>query len=231
MLDSEWRTTGTWSLIANHPDAEHARQAARTWSNIAVEKIRAAVDASRRTFMVDQELQAGESEMLQASLRISELDTTRKALEEWQRTLKLRDPTALLDPEERWELASLITHTAKFTPAWMSLLESQPLVEEPIDGYLVWIEQAIQAIQVENSALQERIASLDIGLIEQAQRFSVESRDSMSFSPNIEVERKEDLAARQVRPTSTFIITGGIIGLLGWLLFELVQISISRSHQ
>ncbi len=39
ILKSEWRTSGTWSLIANHPDSAHASQAARVWSDVVVEQV------------------------------------------------------------------------------------------------------------------------------------------------------------------------------------------------
>jgi hypothetical protein len=74
----------TWSLIANHAESERARQAASAWSAIAMDKIRAAVDASRRTFMIDQELQAGETELLRISLRRNDLESTRKLLLDWE---------------------------------------------------------------------------------------------------------------------------------------------------
>jgi hypothetical protein len=231
MLDSEWRTTGTWSLIANHAESERARQAASAWSAIAIEEIGAAVDASRRTFMVDQELQAGETELLRVSLRRDDLESTREWLLDWQKTAEKLAPSSQLEPADRWNLVSTISFPAEFTPAWMALLQDQPTEDSPLADYQDWVNLALTVIQNELLSLHDRSLTLDQSQTEAASQFAIESKESLSFSPNIEIERKEDLEVRTVRPTSTFILIGGTLGLLVWLLFELVRLSISRSSR
>jgi hypothetical protein len=73
MLETEWRSSGTWSMIANHPNRLFAQQAARAWSDVVVEQVPQAVSAARDTFRIDQELQANENAILQATLRQREL--------------------------------------------------------------------------------------------------------------------------------------------------------------
>jgi hypothetical protein len=227
MLSSEWRTTGSWSLIADYSDPTHAQQAAKAWSEVTVDQISAAVESARETFMIDQQLQAGEDEIIQANLRLNDLVATRKALDEWEKASANADQKMPLEPQARWQLLALVTKLAKFTPAWMRVLENQPPVEAPLESYLDWIEQAKPLLQAEAGDLQTRLSSLNQDQINLAQSYSTASRLSLSFSPNIEVKRKEDLGATLVRSSSTFILVGSTIGLLIWLLSQLIMISTS----
>lgn len=230
MLDSEWRTTGTWSLIANHPKPDRARQAARAWSATVLDQISLAVDASRRAIMIDQELRAGEEKLLQDRLRLEELSLTTRALDNWLKAIEQSDTDSQLDPDARWRLFALISYPADFSPTWLAVLENQPPDGAPIREYTSWIEQARVIIQGEVQALEQRIRTIDNQLTEKAGQFALESKASLSFSPNIEVERKEDQDVRMVRPKATFILIGGIVGLLAFLLYQLIMISLSRRN-
>jgi hypothetical protein len=231
MLSSEWRTTGDWSLIANHPDPKFAGQAVSVWSDVAVAGITQAVDAARQTFMVDQQLQAGENEMLQARLRRNDLEAAIIALQEWLKDPANRDPNRVLDPDERWRILAFASSPAQFSPAWTQALEKAPPPDAPASAYQGWIEEVLPLIQSDSADLKARIEFLDKQLIDLAQRFSIESQASLSFSPNIEVKRKEDLGVRVIRPTSIFVLAGGLIGLLIALLIQLFMISTSWNRQ
>jgi hypothetical protein len=231
MLDSEWRSTGTWSLMANHPESKRAQEAASAWSDVVIRMVADAVAAARRTFMIDQRLQAGENEMLQATLRLRDLKTAGKDLEEWQKATIQTDPERILEPGERWELLALITWPAQFTPSWMDVLERQPPADAPIQAYQGWVEQVKPLLETEASALQDRINFLDQKQIELGSNYVRASEDSLSFSPNIEVKRKEDQAPRPIRSSSAFVLIGGMIGILIWLLLQLVIISRSGRRQ
>jgi len=225
MLDSEWRSSGDWALSANHPDPAYAEQAASVWSDVVVVQVTEAVAASRRAFMIDQQLQAGETERLQATLRVEDLDSTQQALEEWQSSASDLDQEKPLAPEERWRLLALVSSPAKFSPGWMTALENQPAANASVKEYHNWIEQVKLLLQIETATLENHIQTIDQQQTGLKDQYTVESTDSLSLSPNIEVKRKEDLGVRQVRPSSTFLLVGGVIGLLIGLLIQLVMIS------
>lgn len=231
MLRSEWRTTGNWSLMANHPDAEYARQAAEIWSDVVVKNVSEAVESSRKAFMIDQQLQADENELLKANMRLQDLTSTIQELKGWQQTLQQVDNNQPLDGEKRWLLLATAASPAEYTPGWVEALNNQPTAEALPSAYQEWIDQLIPLMEVEFASVRDHIKTLDQDMVSQAGNFSVESRNSLSFSPNIEVQRKEDLGVRVVRPSSTFILVGGMVGLLIWLLFQLVIISKSGRHQ
>jgi len=224
MLDSEWRSTGNWDLIANHSIKQRARQAATAWSEVVVEQVGLAVEAARQTFMIDQELQAVQNAKLAADLRIHDLQATQQALQDWRSEAgALADKPLTL--QQRWRLLALVSSPASFTPAWTALLDAQPAADAPPAAYLNWIDQIEPLLETEIAALQDQVSQLSTRQSELTRQFTAASQDSLSFSPNIEIERKQDLNVRQIRPSSTFILVGGLIGVLTWLLIQLIIIS------
>jgi hypothetical protein len=55
--------------------------------------------------------------------------------------------------------------------------------------------------------------------------YSIESANSLGLSPNLEIEQFGPLSTQVVRPATTLALAGGFIGLLLWLLIELVRIT------
>ena len=113
----------------------------------------------------------------------------------------------------------------------MTLLELQPPEDAPINDFLMWIEETKKVINIEIQDLDQRIIDLDNFIDEQSEQYALESEESLSLSPNIEIERMGDSSVRIVRPTTTFILMGAIIGLLFWLLYQLSLISKYRRNQ
>ena len=231
MLNTEWRSSGTWSLIANHPNPLFAGQAASAWSDVVVEKVSQSVDAARETFRVDQQLQSNEDEHLRATLRHHELTTAEKNLREWRETTQKDPAQTEIEPARRWQLLAVVTRLADFSPAWMSVLQNQPAADAKPQAYLDWIDQTLPVMETEDSALLQRISYLDQQQMELGAQYSLVSQKSLSFSPNIEIQRKEDLATLKMRPSATLILVGGVVGLLIWLLTQLFIITRARSNE
>lgn len=231
MLSDEWRTTGAWSLIANHPDPKHAEQAARAWSEVSINKIAQAVDAARSTFLVDQKLQSASDERLRASNREKELTVTLADLKRWQEEAETKAPEKPLELQERWKLLAIVTKAAEFNPAWTQALEDQPSADSKINEYQDWIDRVNTLIELEIVRMQERVVEMDNERFSLAQQFAIQQPSSLSFSPNIEVLKRLDRETKVIRPTSTLIQVGSIIGLLVFLFFQLVRINQARSRQ
>ena len=229
MLETEWRSSGKWSLIANHPKALFAQQAAGAWSDVVVEQVSQAVEAARDTFRVDQQLQSNEDELLRADLRQRELSIAVKNVRAWQETTQNNPAEASIEPARRWQLLATVSRLADFSPAWMGVLQSQPAADAKAQAYLDWIDQLLPVIETEASAMLQRMSYLSQQQIELATQYSQVSQKSLSFSPNIEIQRKEDLAAQKMRPSATLILVGGIVGILIWLLTQLGIITRPRS--
>jgi hypothetical protein len=231
MLEIEWRSSGTWSLIANHPNSHFAQQAATAWSEVVVELVTQSVTAARDTFRIDQTLQSNEDALLQATLRQRELTAVQKDLREWQKIAQDSPAAGVMEPTTRWRLLATITQLADYSPAWMKVLDAQPDAGANTQAYQEWVDQTLPLVEDEAETMHQRILFLNQQQIELAERFSQTSQKSLSFSPNIEIQRKEDLAPVKLRPSSTLILVGGVTGLLMGLLSQLVIITIGRSHQ
>jgi len=231
MLETEWRSSGTWSLIANHPSWQHAQQAARAWSDVVVEQVPQSVAAARETFQIDQKLQSNEDALLQATLRQRELSAAQKDLQEWRKTVQDTPSTSAVTPAQRWQLLATITRLADYSPVWMNVLQGQPAADAKAQAYLDWIDQTLPVLEDEAATMGQRVNYLNQQQIDLATQYSQASQKSLSFSPNIEIQRKEDSKPLKMRPTSTLILVGGITGLLLGLLLQLVFMTRARSRQ
>jgi hypothetical protein len=225
MLDAEWRSSGTWTLIANHPDALHAAQAAHAWSAVVVEKVSQAIGAARETSRIDQQLLTNEKALEQLTRRLRDVAAARRTLQGWKETAQADSPESIPPSGSRWALLQAITRLADYTPAWMNALETQPPAGAETAAYLEWFETVDPLLEAEEAALLQQVAYLEGQKIELANRFATESRQSLGFSPNLEVKRKEDLEPRPIRASMSLILIGGVLGLLIWLLGQLVIIT------
>ena len=230
MLEIEWRSSGTWSLIANHPNSHFAQQAARAWSDVVIEQVPQAVSAARDTFRIDQKLQSNEDAILQATLRQRDLSAAQKDLQEWRKIAQDMPPGSAVEPVQRWRLLATVTRLADYSPVWMNVLHNQPVADAKTQAYLDWIDQTLPLLESEAETMYQRIVFLNQQQIDLATQYSQASQKSLSFSPNIEIQRKEDLAPLKMRPSSTLILVGGVTGLLIGLLSQLVIITNSRNR-
>ena len=225
MLDADWRSAGTWSLVAEHKEPKHAAQAAQAWSQVVKKKVKEAVDAAQSTFRTDQHLEAIAAERTQMNLRQQELSSAKAALQSWRNSLQRLPTDQPLAPAERWKMLSLATRLAQFTPGWMALLQNQPSPDSTPEAYVGWIDQLIPYIDEELSVLQGQLNGLEEESDQLAEQYSQESQTSLGLSPNIEIKSLKDLPPRVIRPTSTLTLIGGTIGLLIWLLAGLVMVT------
>ena len=230
LLEADWRSAGTWSLIASSAEAELAFQASVTWSVIVVERVKSAIEAARQTFMIDQDLKAIADRKLDLSLRLNALDSSKAELEDWKESAKGLPPTQPLEPYIRWQILSQVTRLAEFTPAWTGILEKQPVEDASPGVYVSWIDRILLVIDQEIRLLQEQILSLEKNKAELSKSYNEMSEASLGLSPNLEIESVEKRSPEKVRPTTTFVLIGGTIGFLIWILTQLVMITRKRVY-
>jgi hypothetical protein len=225
LLDTDWRTAGEWSLSVSHPDQARARQALEVWSDLAVERAQAAVGSARETFMIDQELEQIAGDLSSARQRLQALAASRTDLQDWLEQAASLPADEPLSPAERWRIFSAATSLALDDPAWRVILASQPSVDAYPDAYRTWIAQVMQQIESEIDALPDHIAVLEEQRDALKEKYSAESANSLSLSPNLEIQQIGPVSTQIIRPTTTLILVGGVIGLLAWLFIELIRIT------
>jgi hypothetical protein len=225
ILDADWRSAGTWSLIANSPDSDLAEQASSTWSEVVGKRVKAAIEAARQTFLIDQDLQAVSEQIQENSARVNELESAQNQISTLEAELNRQEQNQPLEPYLRLQIISQITRLAEFTPAWMDLLKNQPAVDEIPTAFLSWIQQGNVMIDQEIEAKNQQILDLKQNKSDLSELYREQADASLGLSPNLEIESIEKGLAERIRPTTTFIIIGGAAAFLIWVLLQLILIT------
>jgi len=231
ILGAEWRSAGTWSLVAETSSPERAEQAVRTWSEIAVKRVQDAVQSAQQAAMIDEELQSLIEEFLQVRTRKETLKTSRDALKGWADTAQRPTKNVPLDPIERWKVESIAASTAQFTPGWMALLDEQPDENAPSEAYIEWIDQISVTIDNELSLIELRSKRLNAERSQLESQYSQVYKSSLGLSSNVVIEGLQNIPSKRLKPTGNLVLIGGIIGLSSWILLQLVIISRSEPEQ
>jgi hypothetical protein len=231
MLEAEWRSAGTWSLVAEASSPERAEQVVRAWSEIAVIRAQDAVLSAQRTAMIDEELQSVIDELLQVRTRKETLKTSQDALKEWVDIAQEPAKNEHLDPIERWKVESITAGVAQFTPGWMAILDEQPDKNAPLTAYIEWTDQISAIIDNELLLLETRSKRLNAERSQLESQYSQASKSSLGLSPNIVIEGLQNIPPKRLKPTGNLVLIGGIIGLSSWILLQLVIITRSQPEQ
>lgn len=230
ILGADWRSAGTWSLVANHPDPGRASEAAQVWSDVSIARVKAAILAAQETFQLDQELDAVTQLRIQASTRRSLLQDTAASLLTWQELAAGLPADQPLEPTERWRVLAYLTPVADFSPAWMSLLDAQPALSGLPADYMIWIDQITAHINAESAELAQQIHRLEQQQTDLAIRYTLTSKDSLGLSPNLAIQSIQFVAPKVIRPVGMLIILGGLIGFLIWVFIQLTQVGRPTAH-
>jgi hypothetical protein len=196
---------------------------------VVVELVPQAVNAARATFIIDQQLQANEDAFLQATLRQRDLASAQKDLQEWQNAAQQDPPDSAVAPAQRWQMLAAVSGLADFSPAWMDILHSQPETGAKAQAYRDWIAQTLPLLESQAETLRHRLVYLNQQQIDLAEQYAQASEKSLGFSPNIEIQRKEDHKPLKMRPEATLILVGAVTGLLLGILYQLVIFTRARS--
>jgi hypothetical protein len=226
MLDTDWRSAGTWSLVGKHPEAQRAEQLSAAWSMVAQRRVVSAVEAAITTLMIDQEAQAISSELLETQLRREQLEAALSQLELWRQEAQQMPQNAPLPADLDWQLRSISSQLAEFSPAWMEVLNAQPQAGSLPPELIAWAEQVSRQIEIEAPALNERSGTLEQKRASLREAYSFETDNSLGLSPTLEILGLENRPAQAVRPTATLILLGGLSGFFGWLFYETIRISL-----
>jgi hypothetical protein len=177
---------------------------------------------------VDEELLAVISKKTDQEARLLRLAGIRAALINWGEESIVADQNQPLEAVDRWILQSLAASAADFSPGWLALLEKQPAGEEPLSIHAGWVDELLAQIDIESKYIKGEISNLAERQAELEDLYEENFSKSYGLSPNLYVEKITHLPARELRPTSLYILVGGMIGLFSWLFYRLIVIS--RRH-
>ena len=224
MLSVGWRSTGTWELRAEHPEAQRAMQAATAWSRASIDIVKAAVQAARDTFMIDQGRQEIIKERVETESRVEAFKFALATLMEWEGSISNQDPDGPIPYQIREELYAPVAQIADFSPGWLELLNAFPGDQAPASAYVPWIQTAITQLDSELTVLEMRTETLRVQEITLQADYDIVANASFGLSPNITIERLVHLPAEFQRPKGQSILIGGFIGFFLWILAQLIRI-------
>jgi len=231
ILGAEWRSAGTWSLVAEASSPERAEQAVRAWSEIAIIRVQDAILSAQQTVIINEELQSVIDELITVHTREETLKISQEALKEWVDIAQGFAKHEPIDPIERWKVESIASGAAHFTPGWMALLNEQPDENAPPEAFIKWIDQISAIIDNELLLLEPRGKRLNAERSQLESQYSQVSKSSLGLSPNIVIEGLQIVPPKRLKPTGTLVLIGGIIGLSSWILLQLVIITRSQPEQ
>ena len=127
---------------------------------MVTDKVASAVDAARYMVVIDTQLQAVSSELVDLRTRQILLQETQTALDGWHTLFELVPADKTVQPSTHWGVISQVTNAAGWNLGWISLLEAAPPLDSPPENYLAWLVQVEAVIESELTSLPAQIERL-----------------------------------------------------------------------
>ncbi len=226
MLHVYWRNAGKWRLVAEHPQAERASQAVLKWEAAVVEQVSQSIEHSRQVMALQIQMQALANQQAEIVGQQAANDQLRKEIATSQENLAGLAPDSLLNSDARWEIWNRFSLSAN-SPEWLPVMEAFPAETADIQAYQHWLTQAEELALSRTANLETQAASLQQNYAQKGDQYSQASGLSMGLSPDLYVEpiTSEQPQITQVRPLGLLMLTGASLGMVAWLIFNLVRIN------
>ena len=226
MLHVYWRNAGKWRLVAEHPQPERARQAVLLWETAVVERAALSIEQSRQVMALHIQMQALASQQAEISAQQAVLNGLRQEFTTEQEKLTSLSPDQILNSDTRWELWNRLSLAAT-GPEWLPVLEAFPAENAGALAYQNWLRQAEELALIQATNLEVQAVGLQENYAQLAFHYAQASEQSLGLSPDLHVEpiTSEPPQISQVRPLGLLMVTGAGLGMISWLLFNLVRIN------
>lgn len=226
-LHGSWRNAGRWHLKAEFSQREPAIQAVQTWAEVVDERVSEAILHSRQVVILDTSMVAVADQLTDLEVRQQALTQVQQDLEEARLVLENDSAEELWGSFSQWHLLSQATQAADWNPGWQDLLEAYPAPDASPNEYLLWVERAISQVEDDLAVLPALIEVMQDQFSELAEQYTEEVDKSLALSSAMDIEVPADITPQVelVRPSSTLMLVGGILGVLACLFIEIVRIS------
>jgi len=227
MLQVSWRNAGEWRLAAEASDPQHASQAVSIWQEVILDQTRSSISKAQDIYVLDQQLQTLQEMLFRDETRVEELSDISNTLNQWLGDMHSINQSEQLEILTRWWLFSLVSLSAETDPAWQSLLEAFPSENAPLSEYESWVEKTMTSLEIEMGLLSTRINNL---INEQENvlnewKIALQDADGLAATLSVEKDGNSGPNIRQLRPIPLGALVGGLLGVLIWSGFTLIQIS------
>lgn len=226
MLHVYWRNAGKWRLVAEHPQPERARQAVLLWETAVVERAAHSIAQSRQVMSLHIQMQALASQQAEILAQQVDLNNLRQKFTTEQEKLTSLSPDQILNGDTRWELWNRLSLAAT-GPEWLPVLEAFPADTAGVLAYQNWLRQADELALIQAANLDVQAASIQQSYAQLASHYAQASEQSLGLSPDLHVEpiTSEPPQISQVRPLGLLMVIGASLGMISWLLLNLVRIN------
>lgn len=227
MLRTAWRNAGDWQLSAREASADRASQAVEAWRDEILEQTEGAIASAGQLYPLDLRLRAITADESDTWERQARLELVKQALQTWQTESVNNLGDEPLEIDARWRLNMLASQAAGFDPDWQSLLDAIPPPEAPVKDYVDWIDRLLVMIDQEVVNLQERSKELAEQRAQVMAEWEQEQQRGQGLAATMIVEKPADAPPQMApaRSTSLVALVGGMVGLIVWGLYTLLQIT------
>jgi len=222
-----WRNAGKWRLVAEGENRLRVAQAVTIWQDIIVDRVHQAVTAAERLLSIEKEIDGLSLSLAQIAARKVELDYLNQTLLVRREVLLQIASSMALNENDRWSIWQPVAQ-ADLGAVWSTLSESFPASDAPLQDYLKWIDRASSALAQEIQSIEAQEENLEKEKLELANIYAQTSDTSLGLSDNLEVEKITTDVPQfsSIRPTSTLILIGMLLGLISWIGYWLVVFSL-----
>jgi hypothetical protein len=222
-LNTYWRNTGVWRLVAEDADPLRALELAQAWGQVANDKIQVALFHADHLMQLQTQYETISRRRYENAQRITELDQIHGALQSWRENALTTEDDAPIDPLERMRLEYLTARAVNFDPAGYELLGKMPVEESPRHAYVAWLDQVLVYTAEERSAVNKQQSTLLAKNDETYQSLEDALKASQGLTAQIQVKPlfSEGQGVKPVRDRSDTALIGGLVGLIVWGLLWL----------
>lgn len=226
-LKGSWRNAGRWHLSAEFSQEEQASDAVQVWAEVIDERISNAILHARQVVVLDTRMVALADQQTDLETRLQALMQAQVDLEKARLALESLDDDQPWDTFNHWHLLSQVTQAADWNPGWLALLEDYPAPSALPGEYSLWVERALSVVDNELADLPSQIEAMQAQFDSLAGQYQEEVDKSLALSSAMEIELPERIKPQTelVRPASTLMLVGGILGVLAGLFVEILRLS------
>jgi len=227
LLRGSWRNAGRWHLSAEAQHPVIAQQAVTVWGQVINERIHEALEHSRQVVALDSQLTALAEQETALELHSIVLERAQANLLEIQVDWDDRSVDSVLPSFEYWQVMSYAAQSADRRLGWENALEAQPAADAELSNHQDWLQSVLTLIENDISILPDKIQFLAEQHADVAAQYALEAKLSLGLSANMDIQLLTDevTSVEVVRPTKLFMLLGGFIGILVWLLWKIARFS------
>ena len=226
MAKLSWRNAGLWHFNVTHQQKQYAEQAVIAWTDVVLDVTNDAIEHSMEVKTIDGRLYLVENQLLALEERQQMLGQIRQHLCAWVSRLNELEKDDVLDAKSRWEIDSYVTYGMSWDAGWYRLVNDFPVDGSPVSQYIPWINRVVSVIDVELADIPKQIESLEVERSSLEKTYEEEGKKGLGLSANLLVKRNEEgaVSTRNLRNEGYFILIGGLVGFVLWVIFLLVRI-------